>query len=46
MNDQEVTTAELLSFMQEHVVLKGDLEHFATKEDLIASESRVLTATT
>ncbi len=40
--NEDVTTTNLLSFMQEHVALKDDLERFATKEDLMTSESRVL----
>ena len=32
--NEEVTSADILEFLQEHMVVKEDLKEFATKEDL------------
>ena len=33
-NNQEVSSADILEFLQEHMVVKDDLKDFSTKEDL------------
>ena len=43
MND-EITTTEIMNFLREHMVTKGDLERFATKEDLFRSQTEVMSS--
>lgn len=43
MSHDETTASELIAFMQENMLMKQDLERFATKNDLMSVKSDVMT---
>ncbi len=42
MSDKDVSTTDIMEFLQQHMVMKADLGSFATKDDLVQAKSDIL----